>query len=182
MLFLVYGMRFPMELLSLFHLLLYGNSLLMLTRCCTWSFLMVTVPLLWTSTILYGPVRGLCIFGNMPGVVKSTRSPLLYSCGNLLEFSLVFDLLISFCLLCRILAQSATYSTGRNISLLKTNWAGEAPRVMWCVLRIAKAAELKNSSHGFWSSSSLFSSSKLRRTFPSTWCTRSIMPLLWGLC
>ena len=79
-----------------------------------------------------------------------------------------------FCLRSLIRAQSATNCTGRNISLPNTNCAGDACRVVWCVLLIAKAAAVRNSSHGFVSSSSRSSNSKLRNAFPNTWCTRSI--------
>ena len=113
----------------------------------------------------------------MPGVVISTRSPILYSCGILFEFSRLFELFMLFCLFNRIRVQSATNCTGKNISRPKTtgSCAGDACRVVWYVLLIAKAAAVRNSSHGFVSSSSRSSSSKFRKALPNTcWCLRFI--------
>ena len=53
---------------------------------CTCPF-MVMVPLLWTSTTLYGPVHGLFNFAYKPGVGKSTRYSMWHSCRILLILS-----------------------------------------------------------------------------------------------
>ena len=56
---------------------------------------LVTVPLSWTYTTLYCPVRGLFTLGSIPIVVQSSRALFRYSCGIMLRFTLLFIWLIS---------------------------------------------------------------------------------------
>ena len=69
----------------------------------------------------------------------------------------ILDLLSFYSFSVESLSSRTTYLTGVNISLVGTIIElGTAPRVMWFALLNAKAAKVRISSHGFWSSSSLF--------------------------
>ena len=94
---------------------------------------MVTVPLSWTYTTLYCPVRGLFTIGSIPIVIWSSRAPCWYSCGILLRFSLLFLMIIIFSFSQSIFVSSChttvlvrTYLVGTSIEIV------EATGVMWC--------------------------------------------------
>ena len=99
----------------------------MLTTCVTAALLLIViVPLLLTLDATQGPARGADILGLIPGLVKSTLSPLSCLCCILLSFSLLLDLFVVSCLRCAIKAQSAFASTGNSMSLPNANCPGEA--------------------------------------------------------
>ena len=138
---------------------------------------MVTVPISCTFWIKYGPDCGSANLGRISGLLRSKTRSLPYIQYLSFEFSLQFDLPILFCFFRVISAQSALYCIGKIMSLPKTSWDGEAPKVVCSVLLIVDAVAAKNISH--WCDLHLPSQTFLGN-FYSTWCMCSSIALACG--
>ena len=98
---------------------------------------MMMVPFIKTLRILYGPVRGVDILRNFPGLSSSTLSPILYSWGIRFLFSARLDLFMASCFCWVINAQSVLSLIGRIMSQPNTNCPGKALYVVWSTLLMA---------------------------------------------
>jgi hypothetical protein len=127
---------------------------------CTIPICILTVPFVPTCKIVYRPSLGADSFCQRPGFRNIIRTSTLYLCFILFRFSLLLEVAIIFYLFFLIISQFAAKRISRIISLPKTNCPGEACRVVWKVLLIAKSQACRNSFQGSSWSNSLYSSSK----------------------
>ena len=103
--------------------------------------------------------------GHFARVVSSTRSP---ACTHMEFFS---NFLAHYLFIYALFAYLTEYVSSQPQTKLARTYPFQ--RLVAALVKPAGAATVRNSSHGFVSSSSRSSSSKFCKALPNTWCIRS---------
>ena len=151
--------------------------------CCTWHLPNVHGPIVFEfphHLVCLYPVQVFSHWVFFPGGIKSSRSPWQSSCGTLLEFFFLFEILLSFWGFSQFLPQSATYSTGINLSLLTLTELVKHLVSCGGYYWSRRLPNLGTYSMDFLSLSSLCSSSSFCNACLNTLCTCSYAITSWG--